>query len=81
MTNTLTRFETGRKIGQVTVNGTSNIVVNDQSIEQHSIVLFGLNTVGGTVGAIPRVVTKTSGASFTVSAEAGDTSIYNYIVI
>jgi len=45
------------------------------------IVLISLNTVGGTVGAIPKVTTITAGTSFTVAGTASDTSTYNWAII
>lgn len=37
-----------------------------------------LNTVGGSVGAVPAIQTVTPGTGFTVQGTASDTSTYNY---
>lgn len=44
-------------------------------------VIISLNTVGGTVGALPHLVTATAGVGFDVVATAGDTSTYNWAII
>ena len=77
----LKRGEVNRLAGTVTVNGTSDIVVAAPEVTDNSVVIFTLKTVGGTVGAYPRVVTITPGTVFTVDATAGDTSVYNYVVL
>lgn len=41
-------------------------------------IAITLNTVGGTVGAVPAVKTVTAGTGFTVAGTASDTSTYNY---
>lgn len=64
--------------GSVTVNGTSPQTIADTRVTAGDIILFGLLTVGGTVGAIPTVKTITTGVGFTVAATASDTSVYNY---
>jgi hypothetical protein len=68
-------------VGTLTANGATPVTVTDANIKTTSIVMFGLNTVGGTVGAIPTVKTITAGTSFTVAGTASDTSIYNYAII
>lgn len=67
--------------GTVVVNGTTPVTVNTTAIGNKSIVQFGLNTVGGTVGHIPNVVTKVNGTSFNVVADASDTSTYNWWIV
>lgn len=69
------------KVGTVVINGVTPVTVTNANITKSSIVLFGLNTVGGTVGAIPTVKTITEGTSFTVAGTASDTSTYNYVII
>lgn len=66
--------------GTVTVNGATPVTVSAPALSANSIVSFGLKTVGGTVGAIPRLGTVTPGTGFTVVATAGDTSVYNWII-
>lgn len=76
------RGDLGRMGGKTfTANGTTPVVISFPSITANSIVLYGLNTVGGTVGALPTTKTITPGTGFTVAATASDTSIYNYRVI
>lgn len=67
--------------GTFTATGASAVTVADTHMKITSIVMFGLNTVGGTVGAIPAVKTITAGTGFTVAATALDTSIYNYWIL
>lgn len=65
--------------GTVTVNGTASQTVTEPNYIAGDVVLFGLLTVGGTVGAVPTVKTGTTGTGFTVAATASDTSVYTYI--
>lgn len=67
--------------GTFTCNGTSNVTITTTAAAANNIVLISLNTVGGTVGAIPKVTTITAGASFTVAGTASDTSVYNWMII
>ena len=60
----------------VTVNGASNVVINNPKITPNSMFDFTLKTPIGTVGAIPRVVTIAQGTA-TIQATASDLSIYN----
>lgn len=66
--------------GTVTVNGTTPVTVANSNFKAGSVVSFGLKTVGGTVGAIPRLGTVTPGTGFTVVGTASDTSVYNYTI-
>lgn len=72
---------TNGKAGTVTVNGATPVTVANTSFKAGSVVLFSLKTVGGTVGAIPRLVTATPSTGFQVAATALDTSVYNYIIL
>lgn len=67
--------------GTFVANGSSAVTVNDANITANSVILIGLLTVGGTVGAIPAVQTKTAGTGFTVAGTASDTSTYAYVRI
>jgi|SRR4051794_10119497 hypothetical protein len=73
----------GIKVSQGTFvcNGNSNVTITDANILTTSQVIISLNTVGGTVGALPKVTTLTAGTSFTVAGTALDTSTYNYTII
>lgn len=84
--NALRRFTTviaGQNSNQGTFvcNGASNVTVTDPRITANSVVVITLRTVGGTVGAIPRLTTVTPGTGFTVAGTASDTSTYNYRII
>lgn len=67
--------------GTWTCNGATGVDVVDPNITETSVILIGLLTVGGTVGAIPAVQTKTAGTGFNVKGTASDTSVYAYIRI
>ena len=43
--------------------------------------IFSLNTVGGTVGAIPHIETITAGTGYTWQGSVSDTSTYNILRI
>lgn len=64
----------------ITINGATPVALTHPAIKPDSVILFSLNTVGGTVGAIPNVKTITAG-SCTVAGTASDTSVYNVLVI
>lgn len=67
--------------GTFTCNGTSAVAVADANMRKEFLVVVSLNTVGGTVGAIPAVKTVTSGTGFTIAGTASDTSVYNYAIV
>lgn len=67
--------------GTVTLNGNTPVTVANANITASSVILFGLKTVGGTVGAMPTPQTVTPGTGFTVEGSASDTSTYNYLII
>jgi hypothetical protein len=68
-------------VGTFTANGTSAVTVADTNVTADSLIIVALKTVGGTVGAIPAVKTKTAGTGFTVAGTASDTSVYSYFII
>lgn len=68
-------------IGTFTANGASAVTVADKTITATSFVLISINTVDGTPAGQPFLTTITSGTGFTVEAVAGDTSVYNYMII
>jgi len=72
---------TNGKAGTVTVNGTTPVAVATTGFLAGSVVVFSLRTVGGTVGAIPRIGVPTAGTGFTVVGTASDTSVYNWAII
>lgn len=62
-------------------NGATPVVTADTNVTANSIVVVTLKTVGGTVGAIPAVVTITPGTGFNTQGTAADTSTYSYLII
>lgn len=67
--------------GQITANGTTQVTLVVGSLKADSVVLYSLNTVGGTPAGAPytfskNVTTNTIG----MKAAAGDTSVYDVIV-
>ena len=78
---TLARGEVERMVGTFTCNGATTVNVAAPEFNATSVVVISLRTVGGTVGALPRLVTATPGTGFGVAGAAGDTSVYNYVVL
>lgn len=76
-TGSFINLETGTAVA----NGASSVTVANANVAITSIILFSLNTVGGTVGALPSVKTITAGTGFTFACTASDTSTYNYLII
>ena len=70
-----------RLSGTFTANGSSDVTVSARQVTAESVVIITLRTVGGTVGAVPAIQTITPGTGFTVAGTAGDTSIYNFVVL
>lgn len=70
----------GRRVGTFVCNETTPVVVADTAMAVTDRVTISLNTVGGTVGALPSVKTITADTGFTVAGSASDTSTYNYEV-
>lgn len=71
---------TGYK-GTFTLTGTTPVTVTNANVAITSTIPISLNTVGGTVGAVPAIKTITAATGFTVAGTAGDTSIYNYSIL
>jgi hypothetical protein len=67
--------------GTFTCNGTTNVTVAVPELAATHSILITLVTVGGTVGALPSVKTRTNGTGFAISGTASDTSIYSYKLI
>jgi len=74
----LAQVDTG---GTFVCNGATPVTVANTAIAITDTVVCSLNTVGGTVGAVPSVKTITAATGFTVAGTASDTSTYNYVVI
>lgn len=69
------------KVGTLTLNGATPVVVSNTSVAITDAIVLSLNTVGGTVGVQPHVATITAATGFTVVGTASDTSVYNYTII
>lgn len=67
--------------GTFTNNGASTVTTSNAAVTAGSQVLITLKTVGGTVGAIPHLLTVTPGTGFTTVGTASDTSVYNYVIL
>lgn len=68
-------------VGTFVNNGATPVTVSNTNIAISDGIVVSLNTVGGTVGALPTIKTITAATGFTVAGVAGDTSTYNYAVI
>lgn len=69
------------RVGTFVCNGATPVTVSNSSFAITDAVVISLNTVGGTVGAVPRLVTATGATGFNVNCTASDTSTYNYVLI
>ncbi len=67
--------------GTFVMNGATPVVVADADVSAGSMIIFTLDTVGGTVGAYPAIQTITPGTGFTVAGTAADTSTYRYVIL
>lgn len=82
-TVTMVGYEQGYfpHVGTFTNNGTSTVTTADTNVTAGSSILITLKTVGGTVGAIPHLLTITPGTGFATVGTASDTSVYNYVIL
>ena len=81
---TANRFITsaGSYTGTFTASNTAGSVVTNNAITATSVVLFSLNTLNVTAPVAAAYVSAiTAGTSFTVKAGAGDSNLYNYVII
>lgn len=68
--------------GTVTLNGATPVTVADTAVDAGSVIIFTLKSVNsGTVGAYPAVQTITPGTGFTVAGTAGDTGVYQFVIL
>lgn len=67
--------------GTFTATGATPVVVPSAFATASMLVVYGLNTVGGTPGAKPYETGFTNGVSFSVACAPGDTSVYNWGII
>ncbi len=66
--------------GQFTATGATPVALTNPYFKPGCFVIFGLKTVGGTVGNTPTIKTITNGSA-TVAATASDTSVYTYEIL
>lgn len=69
------------KFGSFTLTEDTPLDVADASVTAASMIVIGLLTPGGTVGALPVVQTKTAGTGFNITGTSGDTSDYTYLIL
>lgn len=69
------------RVGTFVCNGVTPVTVSNTSIAITDAIIISLNTVGGTVGAVPAIQTITASTGFTVAGTTLDTSTYNYAII
>lgn len=67
--------------GTFVCNGATPVTVSNTNVAVTDAIIVSLNTVGGTVGAVPAVKTITAATGFTIAGTASDTSTYNYAII
>lgn len=80
MTVAFTRGDVERMVKTFTANGTSEVTVTDPSVTAKSVIVIGLNTVGGTPNNV-YLFSQTPGVGFSIKSAASNTSIYNYVVL
>lgn len=67
---------------QVTANGSTAVSFTVQGLKADSIILYSLNTVGGTPAGAPYTFSKNvSTGAVEMKAAAGDTSVYDVVVL
>ncbi|MGL4813514.1 MAG: hypothetical protein ACRCXM_17225 [Beijerinckiaceae bacterium] len=67
--------------GTFTLNGSTNVVVNNANLKAGDQIIFTLRTVGGTLGTPPMIRVRTNGTGFQVNGAAADTSVYDYRIM
>lgn len=68
-------------VGQITATGTSEATLSVPNLEADSVVIYSLNTVGGTPAGAPYTSTKNvSTKTLGMKAASGDTSVYDVVV-
>jgi hypothetical protein len=67
--------------GTFTLTEDTPLAVADTAVTADSLILIGLKTVGGTVGALPAVQSLTAGTGFSIKGTSGDTSVYTYLIL
>lgn len=70
------------KQGQITANGATEVTLAVGNLEADSIIIYSLNTVGGTPAGAPYTATKdVSTKTVGMKAATGDTSVYDVFII
>jgi hypothetical protein len=77
--STFARGDIGRMVRKVTVNGTTPVNVVAPEVNANSIIVHSIDVVGGTQSAL--TIVKTNGQGFSVTAAAGNTGTYNFVVL
>lgn len=68
--------------GQITANGSTEVTLELTTLEADSVIIYSLNTVGGTPAGAPFTSTKnTTTKTIGMKAAVGDTSVYDVIVL
>lgn len=63
------------------VNGVTPVTVVASQVTANTAIIPFLSVVGGTVGALPSIQTRTAGTGFTFQGTASDTSTYGFLLI
>lgn len=71
----------GNYRGTFVATGATAVTVANTLVLTTSPIVISLNTVGGSVGAVPSIKTITAGVGFTVKTDLGDSSTYNYAIL
>lgn len=71
---------TNARMGTLTLNGATPVVVNNTSVTATTRIFLTANTAGGTPGHF-WVSARTAGTSFSVTGTAGDTSTVAYLLV
>jgi hypothetical protein len=73
---------TNAKMGTATLNGITDVVINNTSVTATSRIMMTIQSSSGTNVGSPYVRTRTAGTSFTIrSTTASDTSVVAYTII
>lgn len=71
---------TNAKAGTVTANGTTAVTVNTTAVTVNSTIVLSYKSGSGNTAA-PYVSALTGGTSFAIKSAAGDTAVYNWIIL
>jgi hypothetical protein len=71
----------GRSNGTIIADGTNTVINSNGNVTSNSSIVLTVKTPGGTNVGKAYVSSVTPGTEFTIKSEAGDTSVYNYIIL